>query len=99
MILDSSWVENSVKTQIQRPDLSYLELENGGYGYQFWTYNLTIGDRKLRVAEAKGNGGQSIFICEALDLVVVITAGNYGDVRGNKTAYKILEDYILPAFL
>lgn len=98
-VLDSSWVNKSMYKQIDRPDFTNLNLENGGYGYQFWTYDFTIKNKKLNVVEAKGNGGQSIFICRQLNLVVVLTAGNYGNLNGNKIPYQILKDYILPALV
>lgn len=98
-ILDSNWVNNSMNAQIQRPDLAFLNIEPGGYGFQFWTYAFTIKNNTLDVVEAKGNGGQSIFICQKLGLVVVLTAGNYGAVVGNAAVYKILKEYILPSLL
>ncbi|GAB4039380.1 serine hydrolase domain-containing protein [Spirosoma gilvum] len=98
-VLDSAWVTKSMAKQIERPDFTNLNLENGGYGYQFWTYDFTIKNNALKVVEAKGNGGQSIFICRQLNLVAVITAGNYGKLNGNKIPYQILKEYILPALL
>ena len=96
-ILDSSWVGKSMYKQIERPDLTSLNLDNGGYGYQFWTYDFNIKNKNLKIVEAKGNGGQSVFICQQLHLVVVITAGNYGKINGNKIPYQILKEYILPS--
>lgn len=98
-VLDSAWVNKSICKQIERPDLTNLNLVNGGYGYQFWTYDFTVKNNNLKIAEGKGNGGQSIFICQQLDLVVVITAGNYGNINGNKIPYQILKEYILPSLL
>jgi CubicO group peptidase (beta-lactamase class C family) len=98
-VLDSVWVNKSMSKQIERPDFTNLNLENGGYGYQFWTYDFAIKNNALKVVEAKGNGGQSIFICRQLNLVVVITAGNYGKLNGNKIPYQILKEYILPSLL
>ena len=98
-ILDNVWVSKSISNQIERPDFTNLNLENGGYGYQFWTYNFNIKNHNLNIVEAKGNGGQSIFICQQLNLVIVITAGNYGNLNGNKIPYQILKEYILPSLL
>lgn len=98
-VLDSSWVSKSMCQQIGRPDLTNLNLENGGYGYQFWTYDFNVKNTNLKIVEAKGNGGQSIFICQQLDLVVVTTAGNYGKTNGNKIPYQIIKEYILPSLV
>jgi CubicO group peptidase (beta-lactamase class C family) len=98
-IIDSAWVEKSLSDYIQRPDLTHLNLENGAYGFQFWTYEFNVKGKTIRVVEAKGNGGQSIFICKELDLVVVITAGNYDKLQHNYIPYRILKDYILSSML
>lgn len=98
-LIDSNWVNKSLRPQIQRPDLRYLHLDNGGYGYQFWTYTFRVNEHPVQVTEAKGNGGQSVFICKPLHLVVVITAGNYGRSALNDIPVKILKDFVLPAIL
>jgi len=98
-IIDSNWIKKSILDQIQRPDLTSLNLENGAYGYQFWKYQFNIKNKRVSITEAKGNGGQSVFICKELNLVVVITAGNYGKTQHNAIPYKILKDYILNSIL
>jgi CubicO group peptidase (beta-lactamase class C family) len=97
-IIDSNWIKKSFSDHIQRPDLTNLNFENGYYGYQFWTYQFNIKNKTIRIVEAKGNGGQSVFLCKELNLVVVITAGNYGNLQHNNN-YKILKDYILNSIL
>jgi len=98
-IIDSNWVKATLSDHIQRPDLTGLNLENGAYGYQFWTYHFNIKNKSINITEAKGNGGQSVFICKELNLVVVITAGNYGKLQHNSIPYKILKDYVLNSIL
>jgi CubicO group peptidase (beta-lactamase class C family) len=98
-IVDSNWVKASLSDHIQRPDLTGMNLENGAYGYQFWTYRFNIKNKTVSITEAKGNGGQSVFICKELNLIVVITAGNYGKLQYNGIPYKILKDYILYSML
>ena len=98
-IMDSNWIKKSLSDQIQRPDFTNLNLENGSYGYQFWTYQFNIKNKAIRIVEAKGNGGQSVFVCKELNLVVVITAGNYGELQHNGIPYKILKEYILNSIL
>lgn len=98
-IIDSNWIKTSLSGHIQRPDLVKLNLENGAYSYQFWTYQFHLKNKRIRIAEAKGNGGQSIFLCKELNLVVVITAGNYGKLQHNSIPFKILKEYILNSML
>lgn len=98
-IIESNWITSSVASIVTRPSLSNLNLKDGDYGFQFWTYDYFVNNHNLKIIEAKGNGGQSIFICQGLDLVVVVTAGNYGQAKYNDIPYKILANYILPAIL
>ncbi|MBC7410044.1 MAG: serine hydrolase [Arcicella sp.] len=96
-IIDSTWSERSISSQIKRPSLKQLNIQDGSYGYNFWIYDYKNQNQNVKIIEAKGNGGQSIFISKELDLVVVITAGNYGKVNYNDVPYKILYNYILPS--
>ena len=47
------------------------------YGYQWWRGTLTAGPHRLEWVAAMGNGGQRLFLLPELDLLVVVTAGNY----------------------
>ncbi len=98
-VINSRWIEESLSNHIKRPDLKNLGLEDGGYGFQFWTYELTVKSRDIKMVEAKGNGGQSIMICPDLNLILVMTAGNYGKGTNNTTAYTIMKEYVLPSLL
>lgn len=98
-VIDSTWIEKSISPRVQRPDLTSLNISNGDYGYQFWTYHYTLRKKNLKIIEAKGNGGQSIFICKDLNLVVVVTAGNYGEAQYNNIPEKILREFVLPSII
>lgn len=90
-ILSKSWVKNSFT--------NYLALENtkdkNGYGYLWWHHNYQINGKNIKSIEARGAGGQYIFVIPALQAVVVITSGNF---RNGKTQQPeaIFENYILP---
>ncbi len=92
-ILSENRVAETLKTQILRePNPS----ENG-YSYLFWTQTDTINNKPLHFIVAKGLGGQRIFISKELNLIVVITAGNYkksGILNDGQAAF---DKYILPA--
>ena len=93
-ILSKKWVKKSFK--------NYLNLENtpekNGYGYLWWHYSYNINGEDIKSIEARGAGGQYIFIIPKLDIVVVITSGNYRNRKGQQPE-KILEKYILPAIM
>lgn len=90
-VLSKKWVKNSFK--------NYRNLDNvpdkNGYGYLWWHNTYQANKKSVRTIEARGAGGQYIFVIPSLNAVVVITSGNY---RNGKTQQpeKIFEDYILP---
>jgi len=90
-ILSKRWVENSFK--------NYRNLENvpdkNGYGYLWWHNTYQVNGKNIEAIEARGAGGQYIFVIPCLKSVIVITSGNY---RNGKTQQPevIFEKYILP---
>ena len=89
-VLPEKWVKKST--------LRRLTLENHpekpGYGYLWWTYSYTIGAHVYETIEARGAGGQYIFIVPSEGLVVVVTSGNFRNGRTNQPE-KIMRDYVL----
>lgn len=90
-ILSKKWVKNSFK--------NYGNLENvtdkNGYGYLWWHNTYQVNGENIQSFEARGAGGQYIFVIPGLKTVTVITSGNY---RNGKTQQPelIFEKYILP---
>ncbi|WP_289645380.1 serine hydrolase domain-containing protein [Maribacter aestuarii] len=90
-ILSKKWVKKSIK--------NYRNLDNvpekNGYGYLWWHHNYRINGKIIESIEARGTGGQYIFVVPCLKTVVVITSGNY---RNGKTQQPemIFEENILP---
>ena len=68
------------------------------YGYLWWHKTYTIGGKEIKSIEARGAGGQYIFVIPELESVVVITSGNYRNGNSQQPE-KILEEYILPAII
>lgn len=94
-VLEESWIEESwQKYGRLRP----LERNGHQYGYLWWHHVYDVGGETIPTLEARGNGGQYIFIAPSLDLVVVITSGNFRNGR-TREAEDILKHYILPAVL
>lgn len=88
-ILPSPWVEESTRKHIHLDSIA-------GYGYQWWVDAEPIHGVSVDIPIARGNGGQRIYVVRELDLVVVITAGNY-----NSAATRFSEQafwrFVLPA--
>lgn len=79
-IIPKRWIQESFK--------SSLELSFGGYGFQFWIFNIDVDGNILKIPAAVGNGDQRIFFDQKNDLVVVTTSGNYNkwDIENNAEA-------------
>lgn len=90
-ILSKKWVKNSFK--------NYRDLVNvpdkNGYGYLWWHHTYQVNGKNIESVEARGAGGQYIFVIPCLKTVIVITSGNY---RNGKTQQPelIFEKYVLP---
>lgn len=93
-IISEKWVEESFK--------KYLRLENTNdkneYGYLWWHKTYIVNNKDIESIEARGAGGQNIFVIPELNTVVVITSGNYRNGKYQQPI-KILEEYILPAII
>jgi CubicO group peptidase (beta-lactamase class C family) len=93
-ILSESWIEASFA--------EHTVLENtrdkNKYGYFFWHETYQVGNREFKALEARGAGGQFITIVPDLDLVIVITSGNYRTGRRDQPG-QIIEEYVLPVFM
>ena len=72
------------------------------YGYQ-WYMGATARDGGAgdvlweETISAIGNGGQRLFLLPRLDLVVAVTAGNYGALEQERVPLAVLRDVLLPA--
>jgi CubicO group peptidase (beta-lactamase class C family) len=90
-IVSAGWVRESAQPRL-----------SSSYGYQWWTGLSVVGEQVVERTEAKGFGGQRIFVIPSLDLVVVTTAGLYvktGLDSEGQIANGILDDYVLPSVL
>jgi CubicO group peptidase (beta-lactamase class C family) len=91
-LISSQWVKASFG--------KYLVLENhpekNEYGFFWWHYQYRVGGQTIASIEARGAGGQYIFIIPDYDLVAVVTSGNFRNGRVWQPE-KIMENYILPA--
>lgn len=89
-IIPEQWIHKSI-------DKHYV-LDNtwdkNEYGYLFWHKTYNVKGEKVNSIEARGSGGQYLFIIPEYELVAVITSGNYRNNKGFQPE-KIMEEYIL----
>lgn len=95
-IISSKWVEKSSTPFGNNIDIKIPGEDSGknGYGYTWWTSDVSHKGVEIKMFRAGGWGGQEIMVFPELDMVIVFTGGNYD----TKTSlYKLLEKSILPA--
>lgn len=85
-IVPADWLEQSFRT--------HARLERINYGYQWWLDPK--GPNGPRWIAGFGNGGQRLWINPGLDLVVVVTAGNYNRREAWKLPVAIITEIVLP---
>ncbi|MFP4847020.1 serine hydrolase domain-containing protein [Winogradskyella sp. PE311] len=93
-IISENWVKESVTKHVQLQDVQ----DKNEYGYFWWHDTYAVNGKSIKCIEARGAGGQFIFIIPELESVVVITTGNFRNRRGNQPR-DILKKYILPALI
>lgn len=86
-IVSSNWVKNSLA--------KHSVVGDTDYGYLWWRPWFNVSGKRADGIAARGYGGQRIYLWQDLNLVVVITGGNY---NGNSPSDEILVKFILPSF-
>ena len=93
-ILPAGWIAEASHPQPDSPQIGYGRVAPHvpmGYGYQWWTGSSLVKGRHVAWSAAVGNGGQRIFVVPELDLVVVTTAGDYGEVQIQRKVARLFE--------
>lgn len=88
-VISSSWVKASLAEQSQ--------VDDTGYGYFWWRPYLNVGNQRVDMFAAQGNGGQKIYLLPQYDLVAVFTAGDYNS--NGAPPNRIMIKIVLPALL
>lgn len=91
-ILTQEWVKKSLSKQIHISDEDY-------YGYLFWNKIYINNNTDYEVYFSSGNGGNKIFIFKDQPVVVVITSTAFNTPYAHRQADKILQEYLIPAFI
>ncbi|NML41518.1 serine hydrolase [Chitinophaga sp. G-6-1-13] len=73
-LIPATWITQSTKWTVDSDE------KNVGYGFQFWCSKPQVAGQQVDMAQAEGNGGQTIAMIPSLDLEIVMTAGYYNDV-------------------
>jgi CubicO group peptidase (beta-lactamase class C family) len=84
-VISEEWVETSTSSQATLGDTDY--------GYLWWRPYLHVPGGHRNAIAAQGNGGQEIYLWPELDMVAVLTGGNYNQ---SSPTNRLFIDHILP---
>ena len=93
-IISEAWVDESFGKYVRLQDTR----DKNEYGYQWWHDTYQVNGKAIESIEARGAGGQFIFVIPSLSSVIVVTSGNFRNGKGNQPR-EILKEYLLPALL
>jgi CubicO group peptidase (beta-lactamase class C family) len=86
-ILSHDWIAKSLASQVAISDSDpYADF----YGYMWYTKAEPVGDHRVEVHFASGNGGNKIYVIPPLHMVVAITSSAYGQSYGQRRSQDIL---------
>ncbi len=86
-VVPAAWLEQALAPQVA--------CEEGlSYGFQWWLSDPRVG---LRWVAAFGNGGQRLQLYPALDLVLVVLAGNYNRPDAWQLPVAVATRFLLPS--
>lgn len=90
-VVPQDWISDLQRQHVPT-GLAFMGMKGGdvGYGYQWWNGTVDWHGKTLHWSAAIGNGGQRIVVVPALDLTVVVTAGEYGSLTIQKTVGRIV---------
>jgi len=81
-VIPAAWVDE-VTAPLIRVQTTAFDLDEQGtsYGYFWWNGTVDIQGQRTRWYSTVGNGGQKIFVVPSLELIVIMTGGEYGSLR------------------
>lgn len=91
-LIDQQWIDASV---VRHATFG----PNHDYGYGWHLHAFRVEGHDYRGYSAEGNGGQFVIVVPELDLVVAITAGNYGQFSVWYPLQELVTKYVIPAAL
>lgn len=83
-VVPADWIGESMQPRLSTGD-------GLQYGYQWWAGNVDAAGRTYEWHAGFGNGGQRLYMVPGLDLVVVMTAGDYNSPYIGRLANQLLQ--------
>jgi CubicO group peptidase (beta-lactamase class C family) len=89
-MVSEEWVRRSTQPR-------YSMGSSAQYGYLWWLRDYPYAGGTVQAYYASGNGGQTVMVIPALDLVIAAYGGNYAEAAGGRMVSEIIPQSILPA--
>lgn len=81
------WIERSLSPVVPISDVDPFA---DSYGYMWYTKDLDVAGKRVRVHFASGNGGNKIYIIPERKTVVAIASAAYGRPYGQRRSQEVL---------
>jgi len=91
-VVPAEWIDVATAEFISVAHTGYKGFD--GYGFHWWRKTFTVGTSSLTAICADGLAGQAIMIFPSIDMVVVVTGGNYD--RPDRE-HDLVTNHLLPA--
>ncbi len=85
-VVSGAWVDEMVRDRLPAGALRY--------GWQWWRGTIGPAENRHAYIAAFGNGGQRVFVLPTLDLVVVVTAGQYNQETSWRAPLRVLQQVV-----
>jgi CubicO group peptidase (beta-lactamase class C family) len=93
-VVPAAWLDEATSGLVSVAHTGYKGFES--YGMHWWSKVFHLAGRAVRCIHADGLAGQAIMACPSLDLVVVVTSGNYNRAE---LEHALVADFVLPAVI
>lgn len=93
-VVPAAWLEASTADVMSVAQSGYKGYES--YGFHWWRKHFRVGTTLVPALCADGLAGQAIMIFPSLDMVVVVTSGNYDRPERE---HDLVADHVLPAVI
>jgi CubicO group peptidase (beta-lactamase class C family) len=92
-VISPDWIAQSTSLQIPKSQTN----GKNDYGYLWWEREMPVRGEMVRVFFAWGVGGQYLCVVPSLQLVCLVSGGNYKDGRLGANSFKLFQENLLAA--
>jgi CubicO group peptidase (beta-lactamase class C family) len=92
-VISPDWIAQSSSLQIPKSQTN----GKNDYGYLWWEREMPVRGEMVRVFFAWGVGGQYLCVVPSLQLVCLVSGGNYKDGRLGANSFKLFQENLLAA--